>query len=78
MQYKYLSVCAYCKETSVVDLGFSEGGFCYNIAREVRTKNVRPRALSVKPRPFSIVLERDFLLYLSIDLFSIEIFPRAC
>ena len=55
----------------VADLGFSEGGFCYSIAREARAKKLRPRPLSVKPRPFS---ERDFLLYLSIDPFSIKIY----
>ena len=63
---------------SVADLGFSEGGFCYSIAREARVKNLRSRPVSVKPRPFSIILERDFLPYLSIDPFSIKIYAKAC
>ena len=39
---------------SVADLGYSEGAFCYRIAREARTKNLRPRPLPGKPRPFLI------------------------
>ena len=57
---------------TVVNLGFSDGGFCCSIAREASVKN------SVKPRPFLIVLERDFLLYLSIDPFLIKIYAKAC
>ena len=57
---------------TVADLGFSEGGFCYSIAREASVKN------SVKPRPFLIVLERDFSLYLSIDPFLIKMYAKAC
>ena len=68
-----------CMHTSAVaDLGFSEGGFCYSIVREMRVKNSQPRPLSVKSRLFSIVLERDFLLYLSINPFSIKIYAKAC
>ena len=40
-------------------------------------KNVQPCPLSVKPCPFSIVLDRDFLLYLSIDPFSIKIYAKV-
>ena len=63
---------------TVADLSFSEGGFCYSIVCKVRVKNLRPRPLYVKPRPFPIVLERDFLLYLSINPFSIKIYAKAC
>ena len=35
-------------------------------------------AKKLRPRPVSIVLERDFLLYLSIDLFSVNIYVKAC
>ena len=33
------------KTIAVADLGFSEGGFCYSIAREARAKILRPRPL---------------------------------
>ena len=57
----------------VADLGFSEGGFCYSIACKAHTKILQPCPLSVKPCSFSIVLEKDFLLYLSINPFLIKI-----
>ena len=63
---------------SVADAGFLEGGFCYNNARKARTKFLGHTHISSKPRPFSNVFERSFLLYLSIHLFSIEIFAKAC
>ena len=59
---------------TVADLGFSEGGS----VTVLRVKNLRPRPLSTKPRPFSIVLDRDLLLYPSIDPFSIKIYAKAC
>ena len=55
----------------VADAGFFEEGFCYIITHFVSMK-------ILKPHPFSIVLERYFLPYLSIDPFSIEIFAKAC
>ena len=39
-------------------------------------KILQPRPLWVKLRPFSIVLARDFLLYLSINPFSIKIYAK--
>ena len=48
-------------EYLVADLGFSEGGFCYSIARD-----------------HAHFWSRDFLLYLSINPFSIKIYAKAC
>ena len=63
---------------AVADLGFSERGFFYSIAREEHAKNYAITLTLVKPRPFPIVLERDFLLYLSIDPLLIKIYSKAC
>ena len=63
---------------AVADAGFLEGRFCYNNARKVRTKFLGHAHISSKPRPFSNIFERSFLLYLSIHSFSIEIFAKAC
>ena len=60
------------KGCAVADAGFLEG-FYYITARQF----LKPHPLLLKPCPFSIVLERYFLLYLSIDPFSIEIFAKA-
>ena len=43
--------------STVADAGFLEGGFHCN----AREKFSKPRPLLYKPRPFSIVLERNFL-----------------
>ena len=51
-----ISICPVGK--AVADLGFSEGGFYYSIARKARAKFLQSHPLGVKPRPFSIVLER--------------------
>ena len=67
-----------CTDSTAVDLGFSEGGLLLYCVRSARKKILRPHPLLVKPCPFSIILERDFLLYLSIDPFSIKIYAKAC
>ena len=59
---------------SVADAGFLEGGFCYNNACKACAKLLGPHSLLIKLCPFLSVFERSFLLYLSIHLFSIDIF----
>ena len=56
---------------SVVDLGFREGGFHYSIVCEMHRK-------IFATTPIFDHLERDFLLYLSIDPLSIKIYAKAC
>ena len=57
--------------TAVADTGFHEGGF-----HSINIEATPTRRL--KPRPFSSVLERNFLPSLSIDPFLTEIVPKAC
>ena len=60
---------------TVVDAGFLEGGSRHSIARETREKS---HPLLIKTTPIFVVLERDSLPYLSIDLFLIETSGKAC
>ena len=46
-------------QNSVADVEFLKGGFCYTNAREACA--YKPRPLLIKPRLFSIVLERNYL-----------------
>ena len=64
---------------SVADTGFREGGFHSNNARAERArKSEATPTRRLKPRPFSSVLERNFLPSLSIDPFLTEIVAKAC
>ena len=63
---------------SVADLGISEGDSAISLHTKRTMINLRPRPLSVKPHRFLIILERDFLLYLSINPFSIKFYSKAC
>ena len=62
----------------VVDLGFSEGGFCYSIVHKAHAKKFATTPTFGKTMPIFDCLERDFLLYLSINPFLIKIYAKAC
>ena len=59
----------------MADLEFSEGGFYYSVECENFCNHAH---FGLNHAHFPIVLERDFLLYLSIDPFSIKIYTKAC